>query len=159
MTTSRRGEAAQPPPHKAQDRRRSSRDLLKKLVAERTEMLVLYCRLAGLESYSENPGKDSSRKLLQQFCQLLVDYIAAGHFSLYERIVNATERRRDVANLAEELYPRISETTEAALDFNDKYDCGDHCDITASFSDDLSRLGEKLASRIELEDRLLKLLS
>lgn len=157
MTTEHQRETT-PHGNRAQERRTGSRDLVQKLVAERTEMLSLYCQLAGLEPYGN--GKNSrarhSQELLQKFCQVLVDYIAAGHFSLYERIVNGTERRQQISALAEKLYPRIAKSTEAALDFNDKYDCGDHCEIAASFSDDLSRLGEDLAARIELEDKLLR---
>lgn len=142
---------------KTPERRTGSQELVKKLVAERTEMLSLYCQLAGLEPYGN--GKSARGKhvqeLLQKFCQVLVDYIAAGHFSLYERIVNGTERRQQIAGLAEKLYPRIASTTEAALDFNDRYDCGDHCEIGLSFSDELSRLGEELAARIEIEDKLI----
>ena len=142
---------------KTPERRTGSQDLVKKLVSERTEMLSLYCQLAGLEPYGN--GKSARGKqvqeLLQKFCQVLVDYIAAGHFSLYERIVNGTERRQPIAGLAEKLYPRIATTTEAALDFNDRYDCGDHCEIGLSFSDELSRLGEELAARIEIEDKLI----
>ena len=86
---------------------------------------------------------------------MLVDYIAVGHFSLYERIVNGTERRRELAKLALDLYPRIADTTTTALDFNDKYDCGDHFEVTDSFKSDLSHLGEELALRIDLEDKLI----
>jgi regulator of sigma D len=136
------------------ERRRGTRDSITKMVEERTEVLALYWRLAGFESFSD-AKREPAQKLLQDFCQLLVDYIAAGHFSLYERIVNGTERRRDIASLAQELYPRIADTTAVALDFNDKYDCGDHCDITVAFKADLSRLGEELAVRIDLEDRLI----
>ena len=142
---------------RTEERRTGSRDLVQKLVAERTEMLSLYCQLAGLEPYGngKNTRVKHSQETLQKFCQVLVDYIAAGHFSLYERIVNGTERRLQISALAEKLYPRIAKSTEAALDFNDKYDCGENCEIAASFSDDLSRLGEELAARIELEDKLL----
>jgi len=42
-----------------------------------------------------------------------------------------------------------------ALDFNDKYDCEDHCTVLDTLSRDLSRLGEEIAQRIELEDKLL----
>jgi regulator of sigma D len=157
MTTEHQRETT-PQENRAKERRAGSQELVQKLVAERTEMLSLYCQLAGLEPYGN--GKNSrvkhSQELLQKFCQVLVDYIAAGHFSLYERIVNGTERRQQISALAENLYPRIAKSTEAALDFNDKYDCGDHCEIAASFSDDLSRLGEELAARIELEDKLIR---
>ena len=140
------------------DRRAAANHLQESLVAERTEMLVLFCRVAGLEPFSDNANRETATTALQQFCQVMVDYIAAGHFSLYERIVNGTERRRSISDLAEKLYPRISETTEAALDFNDKYD-SEQSEINGSLGDDLSRLGEELAVRVELEDQLLAAMS
>lgn len=127
-------------------------DLVAKLVAERTEMLATFCRLAGIEPYlADKPVQ----KLLQEFCQILVDYVAAGHFALYERIVEGKERRQEVASAAARTYLRIARTTDAALDFNDKYDCEDHCTALDSLASDLSHLGEELAVRIELEDELL----
>jgi regulator of sigma D len=138
------------------ERRRGTRESVSKMVAERTEVLALYWRLAGMDPFAEAGHREPVEKLLQEFCQLLVDYIAVGHFSLYERIVNGTERRRELATLAQDLYPRIADTTTTALDFNDKYDCGDHFEITESFKSDLSHLGEELARRIDLEDKLIK---
>jgi regulator of sigma D len=142
------------------ERRAGTQELIEKLTRERTEMLVLFCRVAGLEPYStEKPSVDRPmQEMLQDFCQVLVDYIAAGHFALYERIINGTERRQAVVELAEELYPRITETTDAALDFNDKYDCEDHCEVIDGLWQDLSRLGAEIAMRIELEDRLISAL-
>lgn len=141
------------------ERRSGTQDSVAKMVRERTDVLSLYWRLAGIDPFADNsqgaPVQPSAQQLLQEFCQLLVDYIAAGHFSLYERIVNGTERRRDIADLAQELYPRIADTTSIALDFNDKYDAGDKCEITETFKTDLSRLGEELAVRIDLEDKLI----
>lgn len=136
----------------AKERRQSSQDLVTKLVTERTQMLVTFCRLAGIEPYV---AVTPVQKLLQEFCQILVDYVAAGHFALYERILEGKERRKEVADIAGEIYERIAQSTQNALDFNDKYDCGDHCTELDSLSQDLSRLGEDIALRIELEDRLL----
>ncbi len=137
------------------ERRSGTREAVTKMVRERTDVLALYMRLAGLDPFAEAEQRSPAQELLQEFCQLLVDYIAAGHFSLYERIVNGTERRRDLANLAQELYPRIADTTTVALDFNDKYDGGQNCEFPETFKSDLSRLGEKLALRIDLEDKLI----
>lgn len=140
----------------AKERRHGSHDLVAKLVKERTEMLVTFCRLAGVEPYTvEKPVQ----KLLQEFCQILIDYVAAGHFALYERILEGKERRQEVATIAAQIYDRIALSTQHALDFNDKYDCGDHCTALESLSKDLSRLGEDLALRIELEDKLLAAMS
>ncbi len=139
------------------ERRSGTKNVVDKLTAERAEMLGLFCRVAGLEPFKDEAQKHSP-KVLQEFCQVLVDYIAAGHFSLYERIINGAERRRDTAKLAQELYPRIAETTEAALAFNDQYDTEEQRDEAPDLEQDLSRLGEQLALRIELEDQLLKAL-
>ncbi len=144
----------------ASDRRAGSREMVRKLLAERTEMFVLYCRLAGLTPYQGKPVKNNGvHELLQEFCQVLVDYIAAGHFSVYERIISGTERRKEVVDMAAEFYPRIAETTETALAFNDQYDTDERFELSGSFHEALSHLGEQLAARIELEDKLLKILS
>jgi len=137
----------------SKERRSGSQDLVAKLVTERTEMLATFCRLAGIEPY--NASDKSVQTLLQEFCQILVDYVAAGHFAVYERILEGKERRREVSDIAAEVYERIAQTTDMALDFNDKYDCEDHCTALDSLSKDLSKLGEELALRIELEDKLL----
>jgi regulator of sigma D len=142
----------------SQERRTGTKRLVERLTSERAEMLARFCQVAGLEPFKQDKSEKPPRVLLDEFCQLLVDYIAAGHFSLYERIVNGKERRRDTAKLAEELYPRISQITEAAISFNDKYDSEQHSEISDDLQGDLSRLGEELAERVELEDQLLKAL-
>ncbi len=137
------------------ERRSRTSDTVKKLVAERAEMLVLFCRVAGLEPYSD---EREVRPLLTEFCQLLMDYIAAGHFALYQRIVEGSERRRQVAAAAETVYPNIAAVTELAVRFNDKYEDRQTAAALSSLSEDLSQLGEALATRIDLEDRLIRLL-
>ncbi|MEE8625183.1 MAG: Rsd/AlgQ family anti-sigma factor [Acidiferrobacterales bacterium] len=142
----------------SQERRAGTKQLVERLTSDRATMLALFCQVAGLEPFKQDKSGKPSRALLDKFCQVLVDYIAAGHFSLYERIVNGKERRRDTAKLAEELYPRINRTTDAAIAFNDKYDFEKHPEISDELEGDLSRLGEELAKRIELEDQLLNAL-
>lgn len=135
------------------ERRAQSRQLVEKLLNERAHMLVLFCRAAGLDSDRRSKPVE---KVVQEFCQLLVDYVAAGHFAVYERIVNGKERRERVVQVADEIYPDIATTTTAALDFNDKYESPQKAQDLEQFTKDLSRLGEYLATRIELEDKLLK---
>ena len=137
------------------ERREGTRQMVGNLLAERQEMLVAYCRLAGLESYG--PDKPVQR-LLEEFCQLLMDYTAFGHFELYRRISDDNERRAPVARTAERVYQRIEAVTEKAVEFNDKYDASDHQLQLDSLPGDLSILGELLASRLELEDQLVEAL-
>lgn len=141
---------------KQTDRRAGTHEMVRKLLDERQQMLMMFCRVAGLE-----PFKDStpSVDLLQEFCQVLVDYSAFGHFEIFERIVSGRERRARVVEVAREVYPRIAEASEVAVEFNDKYDASDHTLDLHQLDRDLSRLGEQLAVRIEMEDRIVEALT
>ncbi len=134
------------------DRRSGTRSLIERMLTQRQRMLVLFERLAGVEPYSDEVPSDT---LLQEFSQILVDYIASGHFGLYERITEGKERRRGVVELAEELYPRIADTTRMAVEFNDVYEKSNGREAGEKFTRMLSKLGEELAVRIDLEDQLI----
>ena len=83
--------------------------MIDSLLAERQEMLVQFCRVAGLEPYTlDKPVVEA----LQEFCQVLMDYTAFGHFEVYRRISDGFERRERVKEAAKHTYPRIAETTD-----------------------------------------------
>ncbi len=129
--------------------------LITKLLTERQEILVLFNQLVEMKPYDKAAAV---QPLLQQFCQVLVDYIALGHFEVYQCLegnVDDTEHCRRVKGLIRELYPRIVETTQTAIDFNDRYDGKEPSEMVEDLCINLSRLGENLAARIELEDRLI----
>ena len=138
------------------ERRGGTSELISNMLTERNQLLAL---LLQASSMGAGNGEDLDRELLNEFCQVLVDYIASGHFGLYERIVEGTERRRSVADLAVKLYPRIEKTTQAALAFNEKYDADRETIDTSRLHEELSILGEELTNRIELEDQIIKKLS
>ena len=137
---------------RAEERRTTTRELIDKLLTERQEVLVLFCQIAGLEPFHRS---DSLIQLLQQFCQVLIDYTAFGHFEVFGRISDGNERRAGVIHVAEEIYPEFVRASEEAVAFNDKYDLSDHALVLDVLAEDLSHLGEELAVRIELEDQLL----
>ena len=91
---------------------------------------------------------------LRKFCQLLVDYVAVVHFELCTRIADGGERRAGVRAAAEEVFPRLSAITEEVVEFNDRYEVLTPEKLAGGLSEDLSRVGETLAVRFELEDRL-----
>jgi len=138
------------------DRRGGTQEMVQKLLKERQEMLSMFCRVAGLEPFK---GVTPSADVLQEFCQVLVDYSAFGHFEIYERIVAGRERRARVVEVAREVYPRIAEATEVAVEFNDKYDASDHTLDLKRLDGDLGNLGEEIAVRIEMEDRIIQALT
>jgi regulator of sigma D len=132
--------------------RSQTSSLISELLEERKQVWSTYCAVSGIE---EQKGQKSIEELLQDFCQLSVDYISLGHFSVYQRILDGNERRKSVMAAAERIYPNISKATEAVLDFNDKYQTLTPAMILNSLAADLSSVGEHLANRIELEDELI----
>jgi regulator of sigma D len=144
----------------ANDRRSRTRKEIKQLIAERNEVLSLYCQLAGCDGGGNKPYDEIDLEILQEFCQVLIDYIATGHFELYSRISEGGERRIDISKLANAIWPRIEKTTQTAVDFNDLYDGGNSYPETLKkqLPQNLSKLGEDLATRIELEDQLINTL-
>ena len=126
------------------------------MLETRTETLTLFSQLAGMRPYQPN---SELQNLLQEFCETLVDYTASAHFQLYRFIEEDAERRTEVRKVAEKVYPDISASTRFILDFNEKYDCEDHCDDLSGLEQDLSKLGEILADRISLEDQVISSIS
>ena len=140
-----------------QDRRAQSLRMIQQLVGLRTETLVLFSELAHKKPFQQ---AHDVPELLQKFCASLIDYTADGHFQLYRHIAERTERRQAVKQIADQIYPRIMNTTETILAFNGKYDSSEHAGaLLAELDGDLSTLGERLADRIELEDRLIGVLN
>ena len=137
------------------ERRGRTFELIDHMLRERNQLLSLLLQ-ASRAGPSDTPEYD--RDIITEFCQVLVDYIAAGHFGLYERIIEGRERRKAVADLAVKIFPQIEKTAGIALAFDEKYNpARDEIDLS-SFQLDLSNLGEELATRIELEDQLIALL-
>jgi len=141
------------------ERRVSSKTVCQQLTDERSDMLINFCRVAGVDPFDEPHKGDELEDLLQNFCRIMVDYLATGHFGLYQRILDGTERREEISTVAQQLYPEISDTTATAMAFNDKYETNTDHTLDQSFSNDLSTLGQALATRIELEDQLLKMIN
>jgi len=144
----------------ANDRRARTRKEIKQLINERNEVLTLYCSLAGCDGNKITSADEIDADTLQEFCQLLIDYIATGHFELYSRISEGKERRTEIIKLANTIYPRIEKTTALAVEFNDTFDGGNKFDeaLKSKLPNQLSSLGEELATRIELEDQLINTL-
>ena len=139
------------------DRRQRQSHTINELLNLREEVLVAMYGLAEYESKKANIAEvlDS----LKSFSQSLVDYSALGHFEIYERIIDGKERRAGVSQVANQVYPHISETTEQFIEFNDKYDGADDPESLEGLYRDLSAVGEAMAARIDSEDSLLREMS
>ncbi len=140
------------------DRRERLQTTIDSLIKLRQDVVVSYCKLSGVSSFDKRDleAHEIDAEQLRSFCQIMVDYTAMGHFEVYQRIIEGKERRLAVKEASDEVYPAIAETTDFLVDFNDKYDAfeGSDGDIEM-LSKDLSRLGQIIAIRGELEDQIL----
>lgn len=128
-----------------------TRRLIDQLLAERNELLVRFCRIAGLEP--PLPQLEQRLEMLREFCQVLVDYTALFQFELLAPIEAEAELPRSLRQVFKRTLSGIEDATHLAVEFNDKYDPFDDADAGV-LSGDLSRLGEALAARFELENEL-----
>ncbi len=127
-------------------------------LAERQEVVILYCALAGSYDYSNNCNQSITK--LRHFCQTLMDYVSAGHFEIYNQLVKEAEEFDDNSqNALQKMLPKITTTTEMVLDFNDTYDTDEHCEKAIGIlKEELSLLGEHLINRFEIEDQLIEVM-
>ncbi len=124
---------------------------------ERQSLVILYCELAGLPPYQQETRSLPAQQKITTFCQILLDYASTGHFEVYEQIIK--QCKLDGENnleIAQELYSRITTTTDTALNFNDKYAENASDKALLDFDKDLSELGQIMEGRFEREDQLLE---
>ena len=141
------------------ERRARTRKEIKQLIEERNSVLSQYYNLARI---TEDPETDlhNTADILEEFCQELVDYMAIGHFEIYRRIEDGSERRSEITQLAQTIMPKINNTTQIAIAFNDLYDDTSKLndEELAQLPNYLAKLGEELATRIDLEDQFINTL-
>lgn len=127
-------------------------ELLTRWLKERRELLGKYTEIVvALDSNSRGEGLAKRQGAL---CEVLVDYISAGHFEVFNELLNEAETFADGSGaLAGQLMPAINDTTEVILAYEEKY--GDGEIYPDTLRRDLSSLGELLESRFVLEDRLI----
>ena len=141
--------------NEVQERRTGSQELIQHMLKERNQLLALLLQVSSDSSHHESEQLITD---LEEFVQVLVDYIAAGQFGLYERIAEGKERRKAISELAVKIYPRIEQSTQIALAFDEKYNPDKEDRQLDEFPQDVSKLGEELTTRIELEDQLIQLM-
>ena len=125
---------------------------------ERQELILLYCAVDGLREFTP---KDTPVAIkVQAFTDVLIDYMSAGHFEIYDELLQeAADFNDDYSDTANSVLPRIQSSTQIAVDFNDKYTGKDiNQELMPELAADLSRLGEKLVERFDLEDQLIEMM-
>lgn len=125
--------------------------LVSKWLQERQNLIVAFSSLCQI-----HPVKEESHPIvdLEEFCELLVDYLCRGHFEMYATLIQEIEHcPNSRLKIHPTLLDRILHSTEKARDFDRTYENATHYD---NLEADLSALGENLAFRFEWEDELIQ---
>ena len=131
---------------------RTVEELLTRWLKERRALLGRYTEIAvALDS---NPDGDTLKERQESLCELLVDYVSAGHFEVFHELLSEAEAFADGSSaIAGKLIPANGDTTEVKLSYEEKYSGRDN--HSEALRRDLSSLGEVLESRFVMEDRLI----
>ncbi|WP_064601599.1 Rsd/AlgQ family anti-sigma factor [Photobacterium sp. J15] len=135
-------------------------DVIDHWLMSRQQLLIDYCKLAGLPPFDQKTRQLPTSSQLQLFSQQLVDYISEGHFKIYDMVMerwNATGY--SPTEEISQLYSQITQTTDPLLNFSDRYCAIDDDDDLPDFDKDLSSVGELMELRFALEDKLIELIS
>jgi regulator of sigma D len=144
---------------KAEQKWGGSNKLIDQWLNNRRKLLVHYCQIAGLPPYNKPNKSLPPFENVKSFCDVLVDYVSEGHFEVFDQLVSACAKHGNSSRaLAQQLLPKISSTTDKALDFNDKYTEAEDEQILSFLDHDLSQLGDAMETRFQLEDELLEVL-
>lgn len=130
-------------------------DIIDRWLQERQELLVQFCQLSEIKDFDGSNEEHGDK--LRQLCQVMVDYVSAGHFEVYDQLLKEGREFDDTEGLraASELFSEIDKTTEVVLDMNDKYTETDDLETLAA---DLNQLGIALENRFKAEDAMIEVL-
>lgn len=127
-------------------------DLVRRWLDERQALIAGWGALsASLDAGAPPP--------LADFCQVLMDYVSAGHFEVYDELLAEAERLHALPPAGgQALLARLQDTTDAAVRFNDLCDRLPPSALPETLGRELPILGLELESRFQTEDRLIALL-
>lgn len=125
---------------------------------ERQKLIVLLCSIQDDPAWNDDHVPTGTK--VQSFCQILMDYVSAGHFEIYDALIREAERCGQHQELAkaQALHTRLQASTDSALRFNDLFDDEESCEDKVALAAGLSELGVALEDRFQIEDEMLALL-
>jgi regulator of sigma D len=138
-----------------EEHRRRVDALVQRWLQERQSLIVLMMSLSDEQQRQQG----SLPERVQAFCEILMDYVSAGHFEVYDELLAEAELRNGGQPASgQELLSRLQPTTDAVIRFNDIYEDAHDETALARLSRELSLLGPEMESRFETEDRMIALL-
>ncbi|WWO98665.1 MAG: Rsd/AlgQ family anti-sigma factor [Candidatus Dasytiphilus stammeri] len=133
--------------------------LLNTLLKPRKELLIAYYKIIGFKPHQEIfQAIDETALIL--FCSHLLDYLSYGHFYLYRRLLENLKSPLSKSKkfFIAKIFFALQKNTQLIMKLYDIYLCVTiNDDNYLHFQKALSEVGEALASRFILEDKLINL--
>ena len=126
------------------------------LLEERQQLLVSFCRAAGLNTGGEQTGAVDKLSVLKRFCQVLMDYYALWQFELHDNLLRNKALYSQALVELQRASGSLDESRNIAVAFNDKYDFESRSLSLEGLESDLSMLGEEIVQQIAVEDRIIR---
>lgn len=139
----------------AQERWGGVHRLIDRWLDARREMLVAFMDLQ--EACDADP-ESVTKERINDFSELLMDYISAGHFEIYPQLREEAKAFSDheALTLADRLLERLEISTQLALDFENEFSTPTRCQhYVFRLPAWLDRLSKGLTERFALEDQLI----
>lgn len=129
-------------------------DTISNWLQERQECIVTLHHLCSYRPFT--PAKTACiLPILNEFCELLMDYVSRGHFEIYEKLQTMIEEHdQNIHYMPANWLTALLSTTSTCLDFNDKYELTTHF---GELESDLSNLALQIARRLDIEDKMIAL--
>ncbi|MFP5431344.1 MAG: Rsd/AlgQ family anti-sigma factor [Gammaproteobacteria bacterium] len=138
-----------------EDHHRRVETLVRGWLQERQSLIV---QMMGLTDPVPGDSVPMAERL-QTFCEVLMDYVSAGYFEVYDELLAEGEAQgRSVLAEGQALFQRLQPSLDAIMSFNDRHEAPEDEERLAGLSQELSRLGLVLEERFQLEDRMIALL-
>lgn len=133
-----------------------SHELIDQWLQARKELLVAYCALVGIK-----PNKEKHTPLNEKRWRTFVTIwwiISAGHFHVYDRIVELVGGDDSPHMAVTKIYPALHDNTKLIMAFHDRFTDDElNEEECLALHDALSHIGETLAARFALEDNLIQI--
>jgi regulator of sigma D len=125
------------------------------LLEERQQLLVSFCRAAGLDTGGKPELAVDQPVVLKRLCQVLMDYYALWQFEIHAHLLKNKALYSQALIELQQAGDRLDESRNIAVAFNDKYDFESRALRMEGLENDLSLLGEEIAQQIGAEDRII----
>jgi len=127
-------------------------DVARSLIEARNKTLGLYQQVMSYHPFSNEPVL---REVLEDLCEQVVDYSGKIHFNLLNVIQKDEQLSQKLDAIVSQISPYLVENTQQILDFQDAYNSDVKELDLPSLAERLNQLGEVIADRVQLEDKLL----